>query len=52
MTMKDLKVLVTTFLIAVVFFSSIMLYRANVIDPQLDEAYLEVYGMEDWDDED
>ena len=50
--MKDLKVVIPAFLIAVVFFSSIMLYRTLVIDPQLDEAYLEVYGMEDWDDED
>ncbi len=50
--MKDLKVVIPVFLIAVVFFSSIMLYRTLVIDPQLDEAYLEVYGMEDWDDED
>lgn len=50
--MKDLKVVIPTFLIVVVFFSSIMLYRTLVIDPQLDEAYLEVYGMEDWDDED
>ena len=50
--MKDLKVVIPIFLIAVVFFSSIMLYRTLVIDPQLDEAYLEVYGMEDWDDED
>lgn len=49
--MKDLKVVIPVFLIAVVFFSSIMLYRTLVIDPQLDEAYLEVYGMEDWDDE-
>lgn len=45
--MKDLKVVIPVFLIAVVFFSSIMLYRTLVIDPQLDEAYLEVYGMED-----
>jgi len=50
--MKDLKVVMPVFLIAVVFFSSIMLYRALVIDLQLDEVYLEVYGMEDWDDED
>lgn len=50
--MKDLKVVIPIFLIAVVFFSSIMLYRTLVIDPQLDEAYLEVYGMEDRDDED
>lgn len=50
--MKDLKVVIPVFLIAVVFFSSIMLYRTLVIDPQLDEVYLEVYGMEDWDDED
>lgn len=50
--MKDLKVVIPVFLITVVFFSSIMLYRTLVIDPQLDEAYLEVYGMEDWDDED
>ena len=50
--MKDLKVVISVFLIVVVFFSSITLYRALVIDPQLDEAYLEVYGMEDWDDED
>lgn len=50
--MKDLKVVIPVFLITVVFFSSIMLYRTLVINPQLDEAYLEVYGMEDWDDED
>ena len=49
--MKDLKVVIPTFLIVVVFFSSIMLYRALVIDPQLDEVCSEVYGIEDWDDE-
>lgn len=49
--MKDLKVVIPVFLIVVIFFSSIMLYRTLVINPQLDEAYLEVYGMEDWDDE-
>ena len=50
--MKDLKVIVPTFLIMLVVFSSIMIYRANEIDPQLDATYAEVYGMEDWDDED
>lgn len=50
--MKDLKVVIPVFLIVVIFFSSIMLYRTLVVDPQLDEVYLEVYGMEDWDDED
>ena len=45
--MKDLKVVIPTFLIVVVFFSSIMLYRTLVIDPQLDEAYLEVYGLDE-----
>ena len=49
--MKDLKVVIPTFLIVVVFFSSFMLYRALVIDPQLDEVYSEVYGTEDYDDE-
>lgn len=50
--MKDLKVVIPTFLIVVVFFSSIMLYRALVIDPQLDEVYSEVYGLdEEGDDE-
>lgn len=50
--MKDLKVVISVFLIVVVFFSSITLYRALVIDPQLDEAYLEVYGLdEEGDDE-
>ena len=49
--MKDLKVVISVFLIVVVFFSSITLYRALVIDPQLDEVYSEVHGTEDYDDE-
>ena len=50
--MKDLKVLVSTFLIMLVVFSSIMIYRANEIDPKLDATYAEIYGTEDWDYED
>ena len=42
------KIFVLVALIAIPAF----LYRTLVIDPQLDEVYAEIYGMEDWDDED
>lgn len=48
---NDLKVVVPIFLIAVIFFSSIMIYRANEIDPQLDATYAEIYGLNEEGDE-
>lgn len=49
--MKDLKVIIPIFLITVVFFSSIMMYRVLVIDPQLDAEYAEIYGLDEVGDE-
>ena len=48
---NDLKVVVTIFLFTVIFFSSIMLYRTTVIDPQLDAEYAEIYGLNEEGDE-
>ena len=48
---NDLKVVVPIFLITVIFFSSIMLYRTTVIDPQLDEEYAKIYGLNEEGDE-
>ena len=48
---NDLKVVVPIFLITVIFFSSIMIYRANEIDPHLDATYAEIYGLNEEGDE-
>lgn len=48
---NDLKVVVPIFLITAIFFSSIMIYRTNVIDPQLDADYAEIYGLNEEGDE-
>lgn len=49
---QDLIFITKIFLLVAMIAAPAFLYRTLVVDPQLDEIYLEVYGMEDWDDED
>lgn len=47
LTIQQLKSMLGVTLLIVVVFTSIMLYRTNEIDPQLDTRYAEIYGMEE-----
>lgn len=49
---QDLIFMTKIFLLVALIATPAFLYRALVVDPHLDEIYLEVYGMEDWGDED
>lgn len=44
-TIQQFKSMLGVTLITVVVFTSIMLYRTNEIDPQLDATYAEIYGL-------
>ena len=47
MTKKDVKTIVSLFLILTITFGSIIAYRAAVVDPVQDAIYAEVYGLEE-----
>lgn len=47
MTKKNLKILVTLFLVLTITFGSIVAYRTTVVDPVQDAIYSEVYGLEE-----
>ncbi|SDK42178.1 hypothetical protein SAMN05216187_10893 [Jeotgalicoccus aerolatus] len=47
MTKKDVKTIVSLFLILTITFGSIIAYRAAVVDPVQDAIYSEVYGLEE-----
>lgn len=47
MTKKDVKTIVSLFLILTITFGSIIAYRAAVVDPVQDAIYSKVYGLEE-----
>ena len=47
MTKKDVKTIVSLFLILTITFGSIIAYRAAVVDPVQDAIYSEIYGLEE-----
>lgn len=47
MTKKDVKTIVSLFLILTITFGCIIAYRAAVVDPVQDAIYSEVYGLEE-----
>lgn len=47
LTRKELKTIITLFLVLTITFGSVMAYRAATVDPVQDAIYSKVYGLEE-----